>query len=263
MTETVRLEVADGVATVRLSRPDELNALDLATKLDLLQALRGVADDPGVRAVVLTGSGRAFCVGQDLREHAANLAGQDLDRVWATVPEHYNPIATTLAGMAKPVVAAVNGIAAGAGASLAFLADYRLVAQSAGFNLAFAGVGLSCDTGSSWTLPRLVGPTRAMALLLQPRTVPATEALDIGLASEVVADADFEARTRELAGSLASGPTLAYAALRRAVAYSASHTLAESLELEAELMRTTGSSADHADAVRAFLARRPPVFAGR
>lgn len=261
MSPPVQRTVAEGVATVRLSRPDAMNALDLATKVALLEALRSVASDASVRCVVLTGAGRAFCVGQDLREHAANLP--DLPRTWATVTEHYNPLALTLAGMAKPVLAAVNGIAAGAGASLAFLADYRLVAASAGFNLAFAGVGLSCDTGASWTLPRLVGPTRAMALLLQPRTVLAEEALAIGLASEVVADADFAARTAELGRALAAGPTLAYAALRQAVAYSASHTLAESLELEADLMQSTGSSADHASAVEAFLSRRPPVFEGR
>jgi len=261
MSSSVQVEVAEGVGIVRLARPEAMNALDLATKQALLAALRQVAADPLVRCVVLTGTGRAFCVGQDLREHAANLS--DLERTWATVPEHYNPLARTLAGMDKPVLAAVNGVAAGAGASLAFLADYRLLATSAGFNLAFAAVALSCDTGASWTLPRLVGPTRAMALLLQPRTVPAEEALAIGLASEVVADAEFADRTAELARTLAAGPTLAYAALRQAVTFAASHPLAEALELEAVLMRSTGSSADHAGAVEAFLARRPPVFRGR
>ena len=258
----VQLSLEAGVATVRLNRPDALNALDRTTKEELLRILRGVALDPAVRCVLLTGSGRAFCVGQDLREHAANLSSGTSRQVWSTVPEHYGPIAQTLHEMDRPVLAAVNGIAAGAGASLAFLADYRIVAASAGFNLAVAGVGLCCDTGCSWTLPRLVGPTRAMDLLLNPRTIDAEQALAYGIASEVVADADFPGRVAELAGRLAAGPTLAYAALRRAVAFSAHHGLAESLQLEAELMLATGSSLDHREAVDAFLAKRPARFQG-
>lgn len=255
--------VADGVATLTFNRPDALNALDLATKEALLAALHKVAADESVRVVVLTGTGRAFCVGQDLKEHVAAISGGDTETVWRTVPDHFNPIATLIAEMDKPVVAAVNGVAAGAGASLAFLADYRLVAASAGFNLAFAQIALSCDTGSSWTLPRLVGPTRAMDLLLNPRTVSSDDALAWGIASEVVPDGQFAARLAELATTLANGPTAAYAAMRHSVRGAASTDLAEALAFEAEMMRRTGSSVDHQAAVESFLAKQQPRFTGR
>lgn len=261
--EPVRLTRVAGVGTVMLNRPEARNALNTPAKVALLKALREVAGDPEVRCVVLVGSGRAFCAGQDLKEHLAALEGGDVDALWSTVPEHYNPIALTLHEMDKPVIAAVNGMAAGAGAALAFLADYRLVAAGAGFDTAFARIGLSCDTGTSWTLPRLVGPTRAMELLLNPRTVSAAEALAIGLASEVVPDDEFYARVSELSTALAAGPTLAFASMRQSVAYSASHSLAESLEREGETMRLTGASADHRAAVDAFLAKRAPEYTGR
>jgi 2-(1,2-epoxy-1,2-dihydrophenyl)acetyl-CoA isomerase len=165
--------------------------------------------------------------------------------------------------MDKPVVAAVNGIAAGAGAAFAFACDLRIVASGAGFNLAFAGIGLSCDSGSSWTLPRLVGWARARELLLLPRTVPADEALELGLATEVVPDADVLGRATELAEQLAAGPTVAYGAIRRALSYSATHELTDALSLEAELMRLTGATDDHRGAVSAFLAKQRPTFHGR
>jgi 2-(1,2-epoxy-1,2-dihydrophenyl)acetyl-CoA isomerase len=262
-TPGLRLEVSDAVGTLTFDRPEALNALDRAAKTALLGGLAELAADRSVRCVVLTGTGRAFCVGQDLREHVTGLATGSPDEVWATVPEHYNPIALALHAMEKPVVAAVNGVAAGAGASLAFLADIRVVAASASFTLAFAGIGLSCDTGASWTLPRLVGPTRALELLYTGRRVEAEEALAIGLATTVVPDDVFAEHVRELAGRLAAGPTLAFAAMRGAVATAASQPLAAALETEAEGMRRTGASADHRAAVDAFLAKRPPTFSGR
>lgn len=251
-----------GTATLRLNRPEHLNALDVASKEALLAALRDVATNHSVRCVVLTGTGRAFCVGQDLREHAT-LLRDGSDAVLRTVPEHYNPIAQAIHDLDKPVVAAVNGVAAGAGASLAFLADLRLVSASAGFNLAFTGVALSADTGSSWTLPRLVGPTRAMDLLLNPRTISADESLALGLATEVIPDDAFAARVEAVAARLAQGPTVAYAAVRQAVGFSASHDLAESLAFEAEMMERTGATSDHRSAVEAFLAKQLPAYEGR
>ena len=260
--QTVRLNKADGVGTITLSRTQAMNALDTPTKEALLAALEEVAVDRSVRCVVLTGSGRAFCAGQDLKEHAAALDAGDVEALLSTVPEHYNPIALALHTLKKPVIAGVNGIAAGAGAALAFLADYRLFAASAGVNVAFSRIGLSCDTGTSWTLPRLVGPTKALELLLNPRTVSSSEALAIGLATEVVSDADFPTRLAALATALATGPTLAYAAIRQSVAYSATHPLADSLAFEGEMMRKTGATGDHKAAVDAFLAKRPPEFSG-
>ena len=154
MTDTVLYDVTGGVATVTLNRPDAMNALNTEVKSALRDTLFGAAEDPAVRAVVLTGNGRAFCVGQDLGEHASNLEaaaadGTGVEAVWTTVPEHYTPIATALATMPKPVIAAVNGVAAGAGAAFAFACDVRIVAYTAGVDLAFAAIGLSADSGSS------------------------------------------------------------------------------------------------------------------
>ena len=259
--DPVVVERAGAVATVRLNRPDAMNSLDTPTKEALLAALTEVADDPQVRCVVLTGTGRAFCVGQDLREHIGLLHSGD-PSLWETVPRHYNPVVELLATMNKPVVAAVNGVAAGAGAAFALAADFRVMVEGAGFNLAFAGIALSCDSGSSWSLQRLVGPARAKELLLLPRTVPADECLSLGLVTRVVATEDLDASVRELATTLAAGPTLAYGAIRNAVAFSAGHALTESLEREGEYMALTGASADHKAAVAAFLAKEKPTFTG-
>ncbi|HET7476662.1 MAG TPA: enoyl-CoA hydratase-related protein [Dermatophilaceae bacterium] len=257
----VLLQFEAGVATVTLNRPEAMNSLDTATKDQLLAVLRAVAVDAAVRCVVLTGAGRAFCTGQDLREHA-RLLGRGDSSVWRTVPEQYNPLAVLLATMDKPVVAAVNGIAAGAGAAFAFAADLRICSDTAGFNLAFAGVGLSCDSGASWWLPRLVGAAAAKELLLLPRTVRADEAVRLGLATEVVPAEALPARVAEVASTLAAGPTRAYGAIRRAVAYSAGHDLSDALAHEAALMAATGATQDHHHAVAAFLAKDKPRFTG-
>lgn len=251
---------AAGVATMTLARPEGMNSLTLATKIALRDELHAVAADSSVRAVVLTGSGRAFCVGQDLKEHVSDLEKGPLSD---TVTEHYNPTVTAIATMPKPVIAAVNGVAAGAGASLAFAADFRVVAESARFTTAFAGIALSCDTGASWTLPRLVGTTKAMDLLLRPRTIDAAEALELGIATQVVPDAELEPTVARLAAELAAGPTLAYASIKRAVAFSATHDLPESLEHEGQKMALTGASQDHRAAVQAFLDKQTPQFEGR
>lgn len=257
----VSYDVSAGVATIALTRPETMNSMTRTAKIALRDAVHAAAADPLVRAVVVTGSGGAFCVGQDLREHTEGLARGQTE-LWSTIPEHFAPIATTLATMPKPVVAAVNGVAAGAGASIAFACDFRLVAETAGFNTAFAGIGLSCDTGASYTLPRLVGQARAVELLMLPRTVKAPEALTIGLATQVVPDAELNSAAAELAGRLASGPTLAYAAIKRSVFFGATHDLAETMVYEAQQMALTGATQDHADAVAAFLAKQRPVFNG-
>lgn len=260
-SDTVRYDLSEGVATVTLNRPDAMNALNVELKVALRDTLTAAAEDPAVRAVLLTGSGRAFCVGQDLAEHATNLTG-DLEAMWRTVPEHYTPIATTLATMPKPVIAAVNGVAAGAGAAFAFACDFRIVAETAGFNMAFSAVGLSADSGSSWTLPRLVGMAKAKELLMMPSTIPADEALLLGLANEVVQVASVAGVARALAVRLASGPTAAYGAIRRSLAFSVGHSLEESLDVERQMMELTGSTDDHRAAVTAFLAKERPTFTG-
>ena len=259
----VLLEVADGIATITLNRPDAMNSLDVATKEALLGVVRQVADDPAVRCVVLTGTGRAFCVGQDLKEHIEILHSASSDALFRTVDEHYNPIVSTLVGMQKPVIAAVNGVAAGAGASLAFACDLRIVADTAGFNLAFANVALSCDTGSSFTLQRLVGKAKAIELLYFPRTIAAEEALTLGLATRVVPAAELAEAVGDLAARLAAGPTVALGAMRQSVEYAAGHSFEEAAAFESTRMTLTGATADHAAAVAAFIAKEKPVFEGR
>jgi len=259
----VTYTIADGVGTITLNRPEGMNGLNLATKEALLEAVTSAAADETVRCVVLTGTGRAFCVGQDLKEHVELLNSGSTDALFTTVEKHYNPIVTAIAEMPKPVIAALNGVAAGAGASLAFACDLRIMAASAGFNLAFPGVALSCDTGASWTLPRLVGRAKAIELLYFPSTISADDALALGLATRVVADEDLVAEVTTLATRLASGPTLSYASIRQSVNYASSHDFASSLAFEGEKMNFTGASADHRRAVDAFLAKEKPSFEGR
>jgi 2-(1,2-epoxy-1,2-dihydrophenyl)acetyl-CoA isomerase len=259
----VLLEVADGVATVTFNRPEAMNSLDVATKEALLAAFREVADDPAVRCVVLTGTGRAFCVGQDLKEHVEILKSGATESLLRTVDQHNNPIVTTLVGMQKPVIAAVNGVAAGAGASLAFACDLRVVADTAGFNLAFANIALSCDTGSSFTLQRLVGRAKALELLYFPRTVAADEALSLGLATQVVPAGELTEVVTDLGKRLAAGPTVALGAIRQSLTFAADHTFTEAVANESTQMTRTGQTADHAAAVDAFLAKEKPVFEGR
>jgi 2-(1,2-epoxy-1,2-dihydrophenyl)acetyl-CoA isomerase len=261
MSDTVRYEVSEGLATVTLNRPDAMNALNTETKVALRDTLRQAAADDGVRAVLLTGSGRAFCVGQDLKEHTGSLE-QHGGSALNTVEEHYNPIALALAGMPKPVVAGVNGVAAGAGAGFAFACDHRIVADTAAFNTSFAGVALTADSGVSWTLPRLVGPGRAADLLLFPRSVKAAEALELGLANRVVPAGELAAEAERVARQLAQGPTAAYAALKESLAFGASHSLAETLGKESELQLRLGASADHRIAVEAFVKKEQPRFTG-
>jgi 2-(1,2-epoxy-1,2-dihydrophenyl)acetyl-CoA isomerase len=260
---TVRYEVTDGVATITLDRPEAMNGLDVATKEALLGAVREAEQDATVRCVVLTGSGRAFCVGQDLKEHVTILESSDAESLFRTVEEHYNPIVTALATMPKPVVAAVNGVAAGAGASLAFACDFRVLSEAAGFNLAFTGVALSCDTGSSWTLPRLVGRAKAIELLYFPRTIGSAESLELGLATTVVPAEELEGEVAQLVRRLADGPTVSYGAIRRSVEFSSSHDFAESLAFEGSMMTLTGSTEDHRNAVDAFVKKEKSVFHGR
>ncbi len=261
MSDTIRYDVsAGGVATITLARPDALNALTVEMKLALLEALGRAAEDD-VRAVVLTGEGRAFCVGQDLREHADALAAGETDL--DTVRLHYNPIVRALSGLAKPVICAVNGTAAGAGASLAFACDLRLAADTASFMMAFARVGLGPDSGASWTLPRLIGLGRATAMLMLAEPVAAPQALEMGLVNAVIPAADLPAATAELAARLAAGPTQAYAAIKRTLASAATSDLDAALETEAAAQAECGRTADHRNATAAFLAKQPVTFTGR
>ncbi|MFF1693973.1 enoyl-CoA hydratase/isomerase family protein [Streptomyces sp. NPDC058257] len=266
MADTVLYEVSDGLATITLNRPEAMNAMNTEAKVALREAARSAESDPAVRAVLLTATGRAFCVGQDLKEHVGSLMADRASgtgQTMSTVREHYNPVLRALTGMAKPVVAGVNGVAAGAGFGFALAADYRIVADTARFNTSFAGVALTADSGVSWTLQRLIGPGRAADLLLFPRNIGAQEAYDLGIANKVVPEAELAAEAQKLARTLAEGPTLAYGALKESLAYAAGHTLEEALEKEDELQAKAGASEDHAIAVQAFLDKAKPKYLGR
>jgi 2-(1,2-epoxy-1,2-dihydrophenyl)acetyl-CoA isomerase len=261
VTDSVLCELDAAVATITLNRPAARNALTAETKTSLLDALRACGSDTGVRAVILTGAGQAFCAGQDLREHAELLdAGAEPTD---TVRRHYNPIISSITQMPKPVIAAVNGVAAGAGASLALACDFRIAARRASLLMAFARVGLGADSGASWTLAHLVGTARAAELLMLAEPVPADRALSMGLLTAVVDDEELAAAARELAVRLAAGPTAAYAAIKESLLFSATHGLGESLEKEAELQSRLGQTEDHQDATRAFLRKQTPTFQGR
>jgi 2-(1,2-epoxy-1,2-dihydrophenyl)acetyl-CoA isomerase len=262
-TEDVLLTTdADGVRTVTLNRPKAYNALTVELKERLLATLRDAAASPEVRAVVLTGAGKAFCAGQDLKEHVALLKAGDSAPL-RTVTDHYNPIVRTIVDMPKPVIAALNGPAAGAGAAFAYACDLRLAAASASFVMAFAGVGLGPDSGASWTLQRLVGYGRAAELMLLGRPVDATEALRLGLVGEVVEDGELARRAHAVAANLAAGPTLTYAKIKEVLNAASTSTLDEALAAEDAAQTVLGATADHREAVEAFVAKRKPEFQGR
>jgi len=261
VTDSVRWDLDGAVATITLNRPEARNALTTEMKTALLAALRQAADAAEVRAVIITGTGPGFCAGQDLREHAEILeAGEPATD---TVRLHYNPIIMAITTMPKPVIAAVNGIAAGAGAGLALACDFRIAARQASLLMAFARVGLGPDSGVSWTLQRLAGFGRAAELLMLAEPLEATRALEYGLMTSVVDAADLPGAARSLADRLAAGPTAAYAAIKAALCYAAGHGLAESLEKEAQLQLAAGQTADHRAATLAFTRKQQPRFEGR
>ncbi|QIP84808.1 enoyl-CoA hydratase [Streptomyces sp. Tu 2975] len=266
MADSVLYDVNDGLATITINRPEAMNAMNVDAKVALRDAVQAAAADTAVRAVLLTATGKAFCVGQDLKEHVSLLAA---DResgsggTMSTVREHYNPIVRALTGMQKPVVAGVNGVAAGAGLGFALAADYRVVADTAKFTTSFAGVALTADSGVSWTLPRLIGQSRAADLLLFPRSFSAQEAYEWGIANKLVPADELAAEAAAVARALADGPTLAYAALKESMAYGADRSLSEALDKEEEMQAKAGASEDHAIAVQAFLAKETPKYLGR
>lgn len=257
---TVLVEVEPGarVATITLNRPEALNSLTVPMKQALLAALRKVERDGGVGAVVLTGAGRAFCAGQDLRERLEPGAAP----LGIEVRERYNPIVRAMRGSAKPIVGAINGVAAGAGASLALACDIRIASEAASFALAFGRVGLVPDSGATWFLPRLVGDARAAELALLNEPVRAEEAARIGLIGRVVAADQLLAEAQSVAAKLAAGAPRAIALTKRALATTWDRDLDAALEYEAHLQDLAGRTADHREGMAAFLEKRPPRFTG-
>jgi 2-(1,2-epoxy-1,2-dihydrophenyl)acetyl-CoA isomerase len=253
----------DGAAAwLTLDRPEALNALDGATKDALVAALREAADDPAVRAVALTGAGRAFCVGQDLRElEGAYRAGGTPDFA-GELERHYAPICRLLTEMPKPTVAVLNGVAAGAGVSLALACDLRLASNAARFRLAFAAIALVPDAGSTWNLPRVVGLSRALEIALLGDWVEADQALQFGLVNRVWPAEELERQAAATVAALAAGPTLAFARTKALFRDHLTTGLAEALAGEAKAQAAAGQSSDHLEGVTAFLEKRPPRFQG-
>jgi 2-(1,2-epoxy-1,2-dihydrophenyl)acetyl-CoA isomerase len=255
----LRLEVTDRVATITLDRPDALNALTVPLKEQLLAALRQVGSDQAVRAIVLTGAGRAFCSGQDLRERLEpDAAPLDVE-----IRERYNPVILAMRRLEKPIVGAINGIAAGAGASLAFACDLRIAAEGASFLLAFGRVGLIPDSGATWLLPRLVGAAKAAELALIAAPLSARDAERLGLVARVVPLESVVVEAQAVAADLAAMAPQAVALTKRALEASWTAGLEEQLELEAELQGIAGATADHAEGLAAFIEKRPPRFTGK
>ena len=257
-TVLVAIDAEARVATITLNRPDALNALTVPMKLALLAAFRRVERDPGVRAVILTGAGRAFCAGQDLRERLQ----PDAAPLGVEVRERYNPIIRAMRGLSKPIVGAINGVAAGAGASLAMACDIRIASEAASFALAFGRVGLVRDSGATWFLPRLVGATRAAELALLGDPVSAADAVRLGLVGRVVPPAELGTEARSVAARLAAGAPRAIALTKRALNATWDRDLDAALDYEAELQDMAGRSKDHAEGLVAFMEKRPPRFAG-
>lgn len=256
--ETVRVAVADRVATITLARPEALNALDRPMKAGLLAALRRVDRDPAIRAVILTGEGRAFCAGQDLKEPF----GGEHPTLEDEVRDRYNPLIVAVRRLSKPVIGAINGVAAGAGCALAFACDLRIAAEGASFVLAFGRIGLVPDSGASWFLPRLVGSARAAELALIGDPLSAADAERLGIVSRVVAGDALLGEAASLGARLAAGSPRALALTKRALAFAETATLEQALANEAYLQGIAGRSADHAEGLAAFREKRPPRFTG-
>ena len=256
MFETILYQVTDGVAVITLNRPAVMNALSSGLRREMLAAVR--LAEAQARVLVLTGAGRAFCSGQDLAD--VDLATVDLE---AVLRDEYEPLLTALATCPLPVIAAVNGAAAGAGAGLALACDVVIAAESASFIQAFTRIGLVPDAGGSYWLPRQVGLARAMGAMLFAEKVTARQAADWGMIWEAVPDAGFAALWQGRARTLAAGPSLAYRGVKQALRASFDNDFAGQLALEARLQGDCGKSQDFREGVLAFLEKRPAVFTGR
>jgi 2-(1,2-epoxy-1,2-dihydrophenyl)acetyl-CoA isomerase len=257
--DTILFEAADGVATITLNRPARLNALTNTMFREIGTALDRVAANPALRCVLLTGAGRGFCAGADLAGDGID-ADDDLDDALVTL---YNPLVRRLQTFERPVVAAVNGVAAGAGCNLALACDIVIAGKAASFLQAFARIGLIPDAGGTYLLPRLVGRARAMGMALLAEGLPAETAAEWGLIWRCVADEALMTEAGALAAKLAQGPTRAYGLIKQAMAASLDNGLDEQLAVEARLQGEAGRSPDYAEGVAAFLEKRPARFTGR
>jgi 2-(1,2-epoxy-1,2-dihydrophenyl)acetyl-CoA isomerase len=257
---TLLYSLADGVAEITLNRPAALNAFNDEMASELQEALKTAERDSSVRALLITGAGKGFCTGQDLgavRERPAGLSFRE------HLLKTFNPIVTKLCSIEKPIIAAVNGAAVGAGFGIALACDIRYASEAARFRMAFIGIGLAPDSGTSYFLPRLVGMGRALELAYTNDLIDAAEALRLGLVNKVFAADELLTQSRALAAKLAGGPTKAYGLTKRAMLRAAGITLEEALDYEAHLQDVAGRTEDHREGVAAFLEKRPPQFKGK
>ena len=258
--ENILFEVHNSVARLTLNRADKLNSFNVAMHLEVRDALEKTLNDPAARVLILTGAGRGFCAGQDLGDRAVSGGEVDLGE---SVEKYYGPLVRGLRALPMPVIAAVNGVAAGAGAQIALACDIVIATKSASFIEPFCKLGLIPDTGGTYFLPRLVGTARAMGISMLGEKIPAEQAAAWGLIWRAVDDAEFTKTVDAIAAQLAAGPTRGMARIKEAIYASAGNRFEQQLELERDLMRELGRSRDYHEGVAAFLEKRAPKFEGR
>jgi len=260
--EQIRFETGDRIARITLNRPDRLNSFTAQMHAELRDALARVTGDGDARVLVLTGAGRAFCAGQDLSDRAVAPGAAPVD-LGASIEDNYRPLVLSIRNLPLPVVCAVNGVAAGAGANIALACDIVIATKSASFIQAFCKIGLVPDSGGTYFLPRLVGSARAMGLAFFGDRVTAEQAAEWGLIWKCVDDGEFVATTDAMAAQFADAPTAGLAAIKRALYASSGNTLEQQLDVERDAQRALGNSADYREGVAAFLEKRAPRFSGR
>ena len=260
--EQIRFETGDRIARITLNRPDRLNSFTAQMHAELRDALARVTGEGDARVLVLTGAGRAFCAGQDLSDRAVAPGAAPVD-LGASIEDNYRPLVLSIRNLPLPVVCAVNGVAAGAGANIALACDIVIATKSASFIQAFCKIGLVPDSGGTYFLPRLVGSARAMGLAFFGDRVSAEQAAEWGLIWKCVDDGEFVATTDAMAAQLADAPTAGLAAIKRALYASSGNTLEQQLDVERDAQRALGNSSDYREGVAAFLEKRAPRFSGR